>query len=101
MKIRYFYSPAIFFTQPKLFVLTEDRVLYSESRDLSVTQIDQVEVKSFVDFNPKEHESEDYPILLEISSTEAKEISETLRFDWIHRYLLNKGISIPKSLQAS
>ena len=100
MKIKYFYSPAIFSNQPKLYILTEDCILYSESRDYSVVQIDRCQVDSFEDFDPKSQESEDYPIFLEIDEMEATKISEDLRPNWMRRYILEKNGGKQQAMQA-
>ncbi len=100
MKVKYFYSPAIFSSQPKLYVLTDDCILYSESRDFSLVHIDQIKVDSFQNFNPKNHETEDHPILLEIGETEATKISEDLRPNWIRRYLSGKRVFSQNSVTA-
>lgn len=100
MKVKYYYSPAIFSNQPKLFVLTDDGILYSESRDYALIQIDRCKVDSFLDFNPKNHETEEYPILLEIDEMEATKISEDLRPNWVRRYLLEKKVFSKRVMQA-
>jgi hypothetical protein len=100
MQARYFYAPAIFSSAPKLFVLTPDCILYSESRHLSMIQIERSEVSSFTGFKPGKFETEDHPVLVEISSEEIKEISVTPEANWINRYLLEKKIFSQKPMQA-
>lgn len=92
MDVRYFYAPAIFSPNPKLYVLTGDGILYSESRDFSVIQIERSEVDDFDDFDPKSFHSEDHPILVEISKNEAEELSLNTQANWVKRYLLEKRI---------
>ncbi|MGB1003581.1 MAG: hypothetical protein ACPGVC_05090 [Salibacteraceae bacterium] len=100
MNVRYFYAPAIFSSDPKLYVLTDDNVLYSETRNLSVIQVERTEVKNFKDFDPSNHQTEDHPILIEISSVEAKDITLNTQANWVKRYLLEKRVFSERALQA-
>ncbi len=98
MNVRFFYSPAIFSNYPKLFVLTDDAILYSESRDYSVVEVERYVVTSFQNFDPKEYETEEHPVLLEVSKTEATEISDDLRPNWLNRYLMEKRAFTQESM---
>lgn len=100
MNARFFYAAPIFTNSPKLMVLTDDSVLYSEHREYEVINIDRQENVGFEDFNISEFESEDYPVILEISFTEAREMPLLGQPNWIDRYTAQKNIEVEMSLQA-
>ena len=100
MKARYFYAPAIFSIVPKIYVLTEDLVFHTEVRSCSKVTIENQIAQSFSNFNPTLHETEDYPILLEIKEFEALETSLNIQPNWVNQYVLEKGIGFQMAKQA-
>ena len=100
MKARYFYAPAIFSIIPKIYILTEDLKIYTEIREHSVVTIENLEATHFKQFNPTLHETEDYPILLEISQKEALDTSLNLGVNWVKRYIDEKNIGYLHAKQA-
>tara|TARA_R110002050_G_C8944901_1_gene512904 strand:- start:1566 stop:1868 length:303 start_codon:yes stop_codon:yes gene_type:complete len=100
MKARYFYAPAIFSIIPKIYVLTEDLALYTEVRDCALVTIENLEADSFSNFVPSQHETEEYPILLEIEQKEALSTSLNIQANWINRYISEKGIGVSRAKQA-
>ena len=100
MKARYFYAPAIFSVIPKIFILTEDLKLYSETREHGLVTVDNQQAVQFEKFNPSLHETEEYPILLEITQTEAIETSLNSQINWVNRYIEEKRIRYIRSKQA-
>lgn len=100
MNARFFYAAPIFTNSPKLMVLTEDSVLYSEHRDFEVVKVDRKTEVGFDTFNIADHETEDYPVLLEINYQEAREMPLQGQPNWIDRYAANKSINVNMALQA-
>jgi hypothetical protein len=100
MKAKFFYAPAIFSPLPKIYVLTPDKILYSETREFSIFHSESVTTDSYTQFNPKLHETDDHPILIEIGIKEAKEISLNTQFDWVSKYLLDKNVFKNTAVQA-
>ena len=100
MNARFFYAAPIFANSPKLMVLTDDSVLYSEHRDFEVINVERKTGVSFDKFNVTDFETEDYPVLLEISYQEAKEMPLNGQPNWIDRYAANKSINVNMALQA-
>ena len=97
METRYFYAPAIFAPHPTVYVLTTNRSLYTEIKISSEIQKLKIQVKSFIYFNPKDYETDDQPVILEITRNEAIEISEGLDHDWVGRYLDEKQTALNQS----
>ena len=91
MKARFFYGAPIFSNSPKLFVLTEDGILYSQVSEYNTTKIEQTEHLSFSNFSIRDFESEDYPTFLEIDFKKACDIPLTNQVNWINRYILSKS----------
>ena len=100
MKAKFFYAPAIFSPTPKIFVLTSDNVLYSETRTISLVHVEALTATSFTQFDPKMYETEEYPILIEIGLKEASDISTNTQSGWVGRYLQDKNVFLEKALQA-
>jgi hypothetical protein len=100
MNARFFYAAPVFTNSPKLLVLTEDSVLYSEHRDFEVVRVERQTGFNFSDFDLSEHETEDYPIVLEISYEEAREMPLNGQPNWIDRYAAQKNINVHMALQA-
>jgi hypothetical protein len=100
MNARFFYAAPIFTNSPKLLVLTEDEVLYSEHREYEVIKVEKNTNVSFDGFSEKDFESEDYPILLEIGYKEAKEMPLAGQANWIDRYISSKHVSMDIAMQA-
>ena len=100
MNARFFYAAPIFTNSPKLLVLTEDQVLYSEHREYEVIKVEKNNNVSFDGFSEKDFESEDYPILLEIGYKEAREMPLAGQANWIDRYISSKHVTIGLALQA-
>lgn len=100
MNARFFYGAPIFTNSPKLMVLTEDGVLYSEVKEYEVTRIQKTENLSYRHFEEKKFETEDYPVLLEIGLQEAREMPLAGQANWIDRYVSTNNIRVEMSLQA-
>ncbi len=100
MNARFFYAAPIFTNSPKLMVLTEDQILYSEHREYEVTKVEKKANINFDGFSEKDYESEDYPILLEIGYTEAKEMPLAGQANWIDRYVTSKNVTLDRAMQA-
>jgi hypothetical protein len=100
MNARFFYAAPIFTNSPKLMVLTEDSVLYSEHRDFEVINVERKENVSFTEFEIKDFENEDYPVILEINYAEAREMPLLGQPNWIDRYTAQKNIEVNMALQA-
>ena len=80
--------------------LAEDLKIYTEIREHSVVTIENLETTHFEQFNPTLHETEDYPILLEISQKEVLDISLNLKLNWVKRYIDEKNIGYLHAKQA-
>ena len=100
MNARFFYGAPIFTNSPKLMVLTEDGILYSEVKEYEVTKIEKFENVSYSNFSEKDYENEDYPVLLEIGHQEAREMPLAGQPNWIERYILSNEIRVDMMLQA-
>ncbi|MFT4753963.1 MAG: hypothetical protein ACI9GM_000087 [Salibacteraceae bacterium] len=100
MNARFFYGAPIFSNSPKLLVLTEDGVLYSEIREYEVTTVDKIDNVAYSNFVEKNFENEDYPILLEIEYPEARDMPLAGQANWIDRYVNSKNINVEMALQA-
>ncbi len=100
MDARFFYAAPIFTNSPKLMVLTEDSVLYSEHRDFEVVNVERQTGVNYTNFNLSDYENEDYPILLEIKFEEAREIPLQGQPNWIDRYAAQKNINVEMAMQA-
>lgn len=100
MNARFFYGAPIFTNSPKLMVLSEDGILYSEVKEYEVTKIEKMDNVPYSEFIEKEFENEDYPVLLEIGYQEAREMPLANQPNWIDRYVLNKDIHVNMSMQA-
>jgi hypothetical protein len=100
MNARFFYGAPIFTNSPKLMVLTEDGVLYSEVKEYEVTNVESINNVSYSNFIEKNFENEDYPILLEIGLQEAREMPLSGQPNWIDRYVDTKNISVEMAMQA-
>ncbi|MGB0391372.1 MAG: hypothetical protein ACPGRC_08885 [Salibacteraceae bacterium] len=100
MNARFFYGAPIFSNSPKLLVLTEDGVLYSEVKEYEVINIEKTVNVSYTNFQEKNFENEDYPVLLEIGHQEAREMPLAGQPNWIDRYVSTKNIAVEMSLQA-
>ena len=100
MKARYFYAPAIFSVIPKIMILTEDLNFYSETRQHSLITIENQKAEHFENFNTSLHETEEYPILLEITQKEALETSLNMQINWVKRYMKEKRINYLRAKQA-
>ena len=100
MNARFFYAAPIFTNSPKLMVLTDDSVLYSEHRDFEVINVERKTDVSFADFNISDFENDDYPILLEIKFEEAREMPLHGQPNWIDRYAAQKSINVNMAMQA-
>tara|TARA_R110002050_G_scaffold149463_1_gene275992 strand:+ start:11846 stop:12148 length:303 start_codon:yes stop_codon:yes gene_type:complete len=100
MNARFFYAAPIFTNSPKLMVLSEDNVLYSEYKEYEVLNVEKVDGVSFTTFTESEFENEDFPVLLEIGYKEAKEMPLAGQPNWIDRYVSSHNISVEMALQA-
>jgi hypothetical protein len=100
MNARFFYAAPIFTNSPKLMVLTEDSVLYSEHREYEVLKVEKSTKVNFDNFNVSEFENEDFPILLEIDYKEARDMPLAGQANWVERYVMNKSITIKMAMQA-
>lgn len=100
MNARFFYAAPIFTNSPKLLVLTDDSVLYSEHRDFEVINVERQTEVSFANFNISDFENEDYPVILEINFAEAREMPLLGQPNWIDRYTSHKNIDVQMALQA-
>ena len=100
MNARFFYAAPIFTNAPKLMVLSENSVLYSEYRDYEVLKVDKKEGVNFDSFEISNFETEDYPILLEIGFKEAADMPLNGQANWINRYIKNNNISVEMAMQA-
>lgn len=100
MNARFFYAAPIFTNAPKLVVLTEDQVLYSEHKEFDVIKIDRVTDVNYSKFTEAEFESEEYPVLLEINYKEAREMPLYGQVNWIDRYVSSHNIDTKMAMQA-
>lgn len=100
MNARFFYAAPIFTNSPKLMVLSDNSVLYSEYRDYKVLKVDKKEGVSFDNFEVSKFETEEYPILLEIGFKEAADMPLNGQANWINRYIENNHISVEMAMQA-
>lgn len=88
-KTRFFYAPAIHRTWPKIFVLTEDGLLYCE-------YLEQNKVNKFnkrvsnIDFDEGEFKWGGYQSMHEIEKPEAISVKLTNQNNWVLSYLDNK-----------
>lgn len=100
MNARFFYAAPIFTNSPKLMVLTEDSVLYSEHYEFDVIETEKNIVENYSSFSVSDYESEDFPIILEIDFEEAKSIRLNGESNWIERYVADRSISAELAMQA-
>jgi hypothetical protein len=100
MNARFFYAAPIFSNSPKLMVLTDDAVLYTEHREFEVIKVEKQSDVDFNNFVEKDYENEDYPVLLEIGYEEARNMPLAGQANWIDRYVTNMDINIELALQA-
>lgn len=100
MNARFFYAAPIFSNSPKLMVLTDDSVLYTEHREFEVIKVEKLTDVNFRDFIEKDYENEDYPVLLEIGYEEARNMPLAGQANWIDRYVAHKNINVDYALQA-
>lgn len=100
MNARFFYAAPIFTNSPKLLVLTDDSVLYSEHRDFEVINVERSTDVNFDNFKIADYESEDYPVILEINYAEAREMPLLGQPNWIDRYAAQKSINVQMAMQA-
>jgi hypothetical protein len=75
-----------------MYILTEDLTFYSEFREYAVVTVENQKANSFSQFNPSLHETEVFPILLEINQKEALGTSLNNQLNWVNRYIADKGI---------
>ena len=94
MNARFFYAAPIFSNSPKLMVLTDDAVLYTEHREFEVIKVEKQADVDFHNFIEKDYENEDYPVLLEIGYEEARNMPLAGQANWIDRYVTNKNLSL-------
>ena len=100
MNARFFYGAPIFTNSPKLMVLTEDGVLYSEMKEYDILKVEKIENIAYSGFVEKNHENEDYPVLLEIGYQEAREMPLAGQANWVDRYVSTKNINVEIAMQA-
>lgn len=94
MNAKLFYAAPIFTNIPKIMVLTEDGVLYTEYQEYDVLQIEKQEAVSYFDFDIADFECEDYPVWLPISFEEAIDMQFAGQPNWLPRYLKEKQVDI-------
>jgi hypothetical protein len=86
MKTRFFYAPQAFNTWPKLFVLTEDGVLYCEY--LNFNQLNAIRKQvDFEKFKASDYEYGGYQKMEEIDEETAKSKLLKNQSNWITIYL--------------
>lgn len=100
MNAKFYYAAPIFTNVPKLIVVTEDGVLYSEHKEYDVLKIDRKTNINFTTFSESDYECEEYPVLLEITYQEAREMPLNGQSNWIDRYASNKQITVQMAMQA-
>lgn len=100
MKARFFYAAPIFTNSPKLMVLTDDSVLYSEHNEFDVLKVEKTIVKNYHDFSVSDYECEDFPVILEIDYEEARSMRLNGENNWIERYVANHSINVGYAMQA-
>jgi len=100
MNARFFYAAPIFTNSPKLMVLTDDSILYSEHREYEVIKVEKTTEVNFENFNVSDYENEDFPILLEIDYKEARDMPLASQANWVERYVNNRNISVEMAMQA-
>ncbi len=90
MKTRFFYAPQSFNTWPKLFVLSEDGVLYCEYLDHMAHATIHKKV-DFDTFKASDYSYEGYQKMEEIDEATAKSKTLKMQSNWIARYLDGLG----------
>ena len=96
----FFNAAPIFTNSPKLMVLTEDSVLYSEHYEFDVVETEKNVVENFSTFSVSDYESEDFPIILEIDFEEARSIRLNGETNWIERYVADRSINAEMAMLA-
>ena len=100
MNARFFYAAPIFTNSPKLLVLTENSVLYSEFREYEILKVEKLDGVGYDNFEVSKFETEDYPVLLEIGYKEAADMPLNGQANWVDRYVKNNNISVEMAMQA-
>jgi hypothetical protein len=86
MKTRFFYAPQAFNTWPKLFVLTEDGILYCEYLNFMSPATIRKKV-DFENFKASDYSYQGYQKMEEIDEVTAKNKVLKSQTNWIARYL--------------
>lgn len=94
MNAKLFYAAPIFTNIPKIMVLTQDGILYTEFQEYDVLKIETQDGVNFDNFNVNDFECEDYPVWLPLTINEAQEMQFAGQPTWIHRYLSEKNVDI-------
>jgi hypothetical protein len=89
MKARYFYAKAVYNTWRKLFVLTEDNVLYCEYLNYMVPA-KIIKKASFENFKATDYKWNNYQTLEEVDYDRIINIKLTSQNNWIDSYLNSK-----------
>lgn len=88
MKIRFFYAADVYNTYPKVYVLTEDGLLYSQYLKFNQGAIDRHQV-DFDSFEEEDYSFGGYQGLVEITKEAAISKKLTDQINWVPRYLGN------------
>ena len=89
MEARFFYGAATHRTWPKLFVLTEDGILYTQFLDF-MSPKSMENTFDFKTFEATDYSWSDYQSLVEIDEETAKSKNLTKQSNWIESYLNKK-----------
>jgi hypothetical protein len=87
MKLRFFYAPKRNLKWQKLFVLSEDGVLYSEYLDFMVPGIFMSRNNDFERFKAKDFKFSDIQELIEIDESTAIETQLYRQQNWVKEYI--------------
>tara|TARA_Y100000589_G_C27175001_1_gene638330 strand:- start:1090 stop:1761 length:672 start_codon:yes stop_codon:yes gene_type:complete len=88
MKARLFKADAIYKTWPKIYILTEDGLLYSEYLDYLKPSVDKQNF-SFDSFSENDYSFGDYQKLSEIDEKTARKFRLVQQDNWVDSYLKN------------
>ena len=86
MKARFFKADAIYRTWPKIYILTEDGILYSEYLDYLKTVVYK-QKKKFDSFSEDDYSFREYQKLSEINEKTARKFRFIQQDNWVDSYL--------------
>lgn len=87
MKLRFFYAPKRNLKWQKLFVLSEDGILYSEYLDFMVPGIFMSRNNDFKSFKPDDFKFSDIQEIIEIDQSTAIETRLYRQKNWVNEYI--------------